>query len=260
MPSLRSHRLGDLTSPEVAATIADGLDAVLLPVGSTEQHGAHLPLSTDSLHTFEILERAAVALPALVAPLLPIGRAEHHMAFAGTLSVRQETLQALVEDCCESLFRHGFRHVLVYSGHGGNAAPLAMIVAGLKEKMPGRSIIGCTDWAIYEGALFPAAEALGVPKFAAGWHAGELETSMILALDGRLVLMGRASPGFIGDLAEKRAVLMAEGVQAVAPSGVVGDPTLADVAHGERYLEALAAAVTGFFRDALKTARQATAA
>ena len=248
----RSLDLAELTSPEIRDAIAAGFDTVLLPVGSTEQHGAHLPMSTDSLHTVAILERVAEALPALIAPLLPIGCAEHHMSFAGTISLRFETLQALVEDCCASLFRHGFRRVLVYSGHGGNAAPLARIVAHLNAKNLGGHIIGCTDWAIYDGALFPAAEALGVGKFAAGWHAGELETSMILVLEPDLVLLDRAAPGFLGDLAPLRARLMADGVQAISASGVLGDPTIASREHGERYLDALTESVTGFFRQAMQ--------
>jgi creatinine amidohydrolase/Fe(II)-dependent formamide hydrolase-like protein len=249
---LRSHRLGDLTSPEIADAISRGIDVAILPVGSTEQHGPHLPLATDSLHTFAVLERVAQALPALVAPLLPIGRAEHHMAFAGTMTVRQETLHALIRDCCDSLFLHGFCHVLIYSGHGGNAAPLARIVDDLVHEDAERSIIGCTDWGVYDRALFPRAEALGVGKFAAGWHAGELETSMILALAPDLVLMDRAAPDFLGDLADVRERLMSAGIQAVAPSGVMGDPQSATSDHGEAYLDALTDSITRFFRRELE--------
>ena len=256
---LRSHNLGELTSPEIADALSRGIDVVILPVGSTEQHGAHLPLSTDSLHTVAVLERVAESLPALVAPLIPVGRADHHMAFPGTISVRHETLHATVRDWCDSFFRHGFRHVLIYSGHGGNAVPLAKIIDDLVREDGRRSIIGCTDWSVYDGALFPRAAALGVGKFEAGWHAGELETSMILALDDRLVMMDRAAPGFIGDLAAVRDRLMGEGIQAIAPSGVLGDPTIASRAHGEQYLDALSESVTRFFRDELARRRSETA-
>lgn len=249
MPELRSYRLAELTSPEVAEALAGGIDAVILPVGSTEQHGDHLPLSTDSLHTVAVLERVAADLPALIAPLLPVGRADHHMAFPGTVTVRHETLHATIRDWSDSFFKHGFRHVLVYSGHGGNAVPLARIIADLVAEDAGRSIIGCTDWNVYDGTLFPQAAALGVGQFEAGWHAGELETSMILALEEKLVLMDRAAPGFIGDLAPLREKLMQEGVKAIAPTGVLGDPRSATRAHGEVYLAALTASITRFFRD-----------
>jgi creatinine amidohydrolase/Fe(II)-dependent formamide hydrolase-like protein len=252
LPRLRSYRLAELTSPEVADAITRGIDSVVLPVGSTEQHGAHLPLSTDSLHTVAVLERVAESLPALIAPLIPVGRADHHMAFPGTISVKHETLHATIRDWCDSFFQHGFRHVLIYSGHGGNAVPLARIIDDLMREDASRSIIGCTDWNVYDGALFPAAEALGIGKFEAGWHAGELETSMILALDERLVMMDRARPGFIGDLTPFRDKLMREGVRAIAPSGVLGDPRPATRDHGERYLDALTESVTRFFRAAIE--------
>jgi creatinine amidohydrolase len=257
---MRSHRLADLTSPEIGDAIARGLDVVIIPVGSTEQHGAHLPLSTDSLHTVGVLERVAEALPALLAPLMPVGRADHHMAFPGTITVKHETLHAIVRDWCDSFFRHGFRHVLLYSGHGGNAAPLATIIADLVREDARRSIIGCTDWAIYDNALFPRAKSFGVSVEEAGWHAGELEASMILALDPDLVRMERAAPGFLGDLRDVRDTLMSEGIQAVAPSGVLGDPRGATREHGEQYLEALTAAVTQFFREELALRDSDTAA
>jgi len=255
LQQLRSHNLADLTSPEVADALLRGIDVVILPVGSIEQHGAHLPLATDSLHTVAVLERVARKLPAVLAPLMPVGRADHHMAFAGTMSLKPETLHALVRDCCDSLFQHGFRHVLIYSGHGGNAAPLARIIDDLMRENAGRSIIGCTDWGIYDGALFPCADAFGVSTFAAGWHAGELETSMILALDADLVLMERAAPGFLGNLADVRGKLMSEGIQAIAPSGVLGDPRAATREHGQAYLEALTENITRFFHDELEKGR-----
>src|SRR6476619_1555137 len=99
---LRSHKLAELTSPEIAEALSRGIDVVIMPVGSTEQHGAHLPLSTDSLHTVAVLERVAESLPARLAPLIPVGRADHHLAFPGTISVRHETLHAMVRDWCDS--------------------------------------------------------------------------------------------------------------------------------------------------------------
>jgi mycofactocin system creatininase family protein len=252
---MRSHRLSDLTSPEIGDAIARGVDSVIIPVGSTEQHGPHLPLSTDSLHTVAVLERVAERLPALIAPLIPVGRADHHMAFPGTITVRHETLHAVLRDWCDSFFRHGFKRVLIYSGHGGNAAPLARIIADLVAENASRTIIGCTDWSVYDDALFPVASALGVGMEAAGWHAGELEASMILALDGSLVHMDRAAPGFLGNLADVRDRLMSDGIQAVSPSGVLGDPRGATRAHGERYLDALTDSVARFFEAAIAEQR-----
>lgn len=248
---MRSHRLSELTSPEIGEAIRNGVESIIVPVGSTEQHGAHLPLSTDSLHTVAVLDRVAERLPALVAPLMPVGRADHHMAFPGTITVRHETLHAVLRDWCDSFFRHGFRRVLIYSGHGGNAAPLARIIADLVAENPDRTIIGCTDWSVYDDLLFPVAEQSGVSIEAAGWHAGELETSIILALDEGLVHMDRAAPGFLGHLNDIRETLMTEGLQAVAPSGVLGDPRAASRARGAHYLDALTDGVARFFEAAI---------
>jgi creatinine amidohydrolase len=248
---MRSYRLSDLTSPEIGDALAHGIDSVIIPVGSTEQHGSHLPMATDSLHTVAVLDRVAERLPALVAPLMPVGRADHHMAFPGTITVKHETLHAVLRDWCDSFFHHGFHRVLVYSGHGGNAGPLARIIADLVAENPSRTIIGCTDWSVYDDALFPVAEVFDVSVEAAGWHAGELETSMILALDDRLVHMDRAAPGFLGRLDDVREKLMTQGLQAVAPSGVLGDPRPATRGHGERYLDALTESVARFFEAAI---------
>ncbi len=87
--------VGEMTWPEVQAALDAGWDRVLLPIGSTEQHGPHLPTATDSLHTNEIAERVARMLTrTLIAPTVPVGCSEHHMAFPGTVTLTKETLEA----------------------------------------------------------------------------------------------------------------------------------------------------------------------
>jgi creatinine amidohydrolase/Fe(II)-dependent formamide hydrolase-like protein len=249
--ALRSLMLEDLTWPEIKDAVANGTVSVLLPVGSTEQHGPHLPLATDSLHTAAMLEAVGRRIPALVAPLLPIGRADHHMAFPGTISLRQETLVAFVRDCCASLAHHGFRNVLIYSGHGGNAKPLAAAISEIQSDLPNIRIIGCTDWSIYDDTLFQRAAELGIDRVTAGGHSGELETSMILALRPDLVLMDRAEPGYMGDLEAVRSKLFEEGIQAVTSNGVLGDPRPGDARRGREYLDAMIDRLTGFFQSAM---------
>jgi creatinine amidohydrolase/Fe(II)-dependent formamide hydrolase-like protein len=254
--NLRSFRLEDLTWPEIKAALAGGMTSVVVPVGSTEQHGPHLPLATDSLHTVAVLETVAERLPAFLAPLLPIGRADHHLAFPGTISLRQETFAALIEDCCRSLAGHGFRNILLYSGHGGNAQPLAAIIADVQKRLPDARIIGCTDWSVYEHTLFGCAASHGIGRRVAGGHSGELETSMILALRPDLVLTDRSEPGCMDDPEAVRAKIFADGVHAVTANGVLGDPRPADAARGKEYLDALADRLTLYFRDALPGTQQ----
>jgi creatinine amidohydrolase len=248
---LRTVHIEELTWPEIQDGIAAGVNSVIIPIGSTEQHGPHLPLGTDSYHTVAVLERVAKRLPAFMAPLLPVGRADHHMGFPGTISIRQETLKAIVHDYCESLSHHGIRNVLVYSGHGGNALPLAAAIAELQPDLADLRIIGCTDWSVYDDTLFRRAADFGINRTTAGGHSGELETSMILALHPNLVHMERAEPGYLGDPAAIRAQLFRDGTRSVTANGILGDPRPGDAARGHEYLDALAGALTAFFVESL---------
>ena len=251
--TIPSIRLEDLTWPDVAAALARGISTVIIPVGSTEQHGPHLPLATDSLHTVAMLEGVARRLPALLAPLLPVGCSDHHLAFPGTLSVTSETLGHLIRDCCRSLARHGFRNILIYSGHGGNAAPLASIIPGVQRELPSMRIIGCTDWAIYEDTLLEQAARRGIDRTVAGGHSGELEASMMLAIRPELVRMERAVPGYLGDPGSTRPRIFAEGVQVVSSNGVLGDPRPAEAERGKEYVAVMIDRLTRFFEDALRS-------
>jgi len=248
---LRTVRLEELTWPEIQRALSDGVSSVILPIGSTEQHGPHLPLATDSFHTLTMLEGVAKNLGALLAPLLQVGCSDHHMAFPGTMSIKRETLAAFVRDCCECLQRHGFQNILIYSGHGGNAAPLSEIIADLQAQSPGVRIIGCTDWSVYESTLFGHAARRGIERTVAGGHSGELETSMMLAIRPELVLMARAEPGYLGEPETVRAQIFADGIQAVAPNGILGDPRPGEAARGQEYLDAMIDRLTRFFEDAL---------
>jgi creatinine amidohydrolase len=248
---MSSVHLEQLTWPDVKAVLENGFTTVIIPVGSTEQHGPHLPLSTDSLHTLAMLEEVARRLQALLAPLVPIGCSDHHLAFPGTLSVTRQTLGYVIRDYCHSLMRHGFRNILIYSGHGGNAEPLASIIADVQRELPSTRIIGCTDWSIYENTLLQHAAVMGIDATIAGGHSGELEASMMLAIRPELVHMERAAPGYLGEPGSMRSKVFAEGIQAVSPNGVLGDPRAADAGRGRMYVEAMVDRLTEYFQSAL---------
>jgi mycofactocin system creatininase family protein len=222
-----SCRLDELTSPEVARLAAAG--AVLaVPLGSTEQHGAHLPLSTDTDVAAALCARLAAARPdVVVAPAVPYGSSGEHAGFAGTLSIGQAAVELLVLELGRST-AETFAHVLFVSAHGGNAEPVGRAVARLR------------------------AESRDVALFAPAWpgdpHAGHEETSMLLALRPSAVRPERGVPGDRRPLRELMPLLRAGGVRAVTPTGVLGDPTGATAAAGHELLDRLTADLVSMVR------------
>jgi creatinine amidohydrolase len=213
-----SVELADLTWPAVEAEL--GPDLVLaVPVGSTEQHGRHLPLSMDSDLALSLCRGLAQRRRGvLVAPLLPYGSSGEHADFPGTLSIGQEALESVLVElgrCAAATFRR----IAFVSGHGGNAEPLRRAVDRLRD----------------EGRDARAFQ----PSWVGDAHAGRTETSLALALDPRRVRLREAVPGNTRPLADLLPVLRSAGVRAVAPSGVLGDPGGADAAEGAALLERL---------------------
>ncbi len=206
--------LADATWPDVDA--ADRR-LLLLPLGSTEQHGPHLPLGTDTLVPARLAARVHELLPDVgLAPALPYGASGEHAHFPGTLSIGTEALFTVLVE----FTRHAagdWRHVLVVNGHGGNAQALRRAVELMRYEK--RSL-----------HVFHAAS--GGPR--ADPHAGYRETSLLLHLCPELVHAERAAPGATEPLAELLPRMATGGVRAVSPNGVLGDPTGADAAEGRR--------------------------
>lgn len=180
-PRRTERRLGPMTWRDVRAALDDGRDRVVVPFGAVEQHGSHLPLETDALLGERLGPLLAERLDALCAPTVPIGCSEYHMGRAGTLSLRPTTLHLVVRDIVESLARHGFRTIVLLATHGGNAAPLAH-AARMLEPPSGIRIVAVPDIDALAGALHAASNGRGLPLAEAFAHAGEIETSLVLAL------------------------------------------------------------------------------
>lgn len=209
-------RLADATWTDVAARPR----LLAVPLGSTEQHGPHLPLGTDTLVACALADRLAAARPdVVVAPALPYGSSGEHAAFPGTLSIGQEALASVIVELVRSA--DGFRGVVLVSGHGGNAEPMRRAAATLASE--GRRVL---PWS----PSVPGGDA----------HAGRTETSLLLALAPALVRTSAIEPGDTRPLPELLPELRAGGVAAVSANGVLGDPRGADAGEGERLLDALA--------------------
>lgn len=229
--------LDQLTWPEIKAQIEGGRTTVVVPFGSTEQHGRHLPLATDSLLGDYCGLAVAERLDAFVAPTVRIGCSEHHLAFAGSMSVSEATFEAVAKDVVDSLSRHGFERIILLPTHGGNFAPLARAAAAMTPP-EGVKVVAVTDLMGFTQRLLGLGVEMGVTPGQGGAHAGEWETSMILALRPELVKADKAVPGYTGPLEEAVAKVF-DGIQAVDENGVIGDPTPATAANGRAYLEAM---------------------
>jgi creatinine amidohydrolase len=229
--------LAEMTWTAVADAVAAGATTVILPLGATEQHGLHLPLGTDTFRAAALAERLAVALPdALVAPALPVGCSDEHHGFAGLLSLDRETLASVIVDCARRMASWGVDRLLILSAHGGNGGALDLAAARLAEEVPGLRVVvlGCAT-ALSE-AIRAVAAREGIAAEAVGLHAGEGETSEMLALRPDLVLMERIVPGCRESLADLMPRLQRDGLRSVTPTGTLGDAREADGARGARYL------------------------
>lgn len=215
---MEHRRLDTLRWPDVAAMAPASLLAV--PLGSTEQHGPHLPLGTDTDVAVALAGRLAAARPdVVVAPPLPYGSAGEHAAFPGTLSIGAAALELVIVELVRSA--DAFTGVILISGHGGNAGPLAAAVAVLRSE--GRRVLGWSP-------RIPDGDA----------HAGRTETALMLALSPEAVRLEAAERGDVRPLAAVIGELRRGGVASVSPNGVLGDPTGASAAEGHRLLDLLA--------------------
>jgi mycofactocin precursor peptide peptidase len=203
--------LVDSVSP---AVMGGGL--VLVPVGSTEQHGPHLPLDTDTVIATAVARELAPLLGGVVAPAVPYGASGEHQSFPGTVSVGTEVLAATLVELGRSLTEWAGRLVFV-NGHGGNLLALRRALEVLRDE--GRAV-----------------DAVPCAVAGADAHAGRTETSLMLHLDPRRVRMSEARPGNVAPLADLMPAMIAGGVAAVSPNGVLGDPRGASAREGSELL------------------------
>lgn len=203
---------------------------LVVPVGSLEQHGPHLPMGTDLRIAVAVAERACAGRPGVgLAPGIPIGASGEHADFPGTLSAGTDALTAYLVE----LGRHASLHwpaLLLVNGHGGNAPAVEAAV----------------DRLTYEGRRASAWHA-SVPGGDA--HAGRTETSLMLAIAPETVRLPAAEPGVTEPVAELMPRLREHGVRAVSPNGVLGDPSGATAAEGDGLLADLAQRLTVVLTD-----------
>jgi creatinine amidohydrolase len=225
-----------MRSPEVAALSRDV--PVLLPIASLEQHGAHMPLFTDSLLCGEVVRRVEERLRErlLVAPMLWLGNSHHHLDFAGTLSADPRTYLDVLCGMAENVLAHGFRRVVFFNGHGGNIAPAQQAIFEVRQRHRARRdllLLSATYWRLGERG----AKADPSIRQTEMGHACEWETSMMLRLAPRLVgdLKAVAPVPFetAFDPADRGWI-----TKELSAAGHVGDPRTASAEKGEALFRA----------------------
>ncbi|MEM3832677.1 MAG: creatininase family protein [Thermoprotei archaeon] len=217
--------LGKLTWSEVS-DIVNNVDFVIVPIGSTEQHGEHLPLDNDAYTALEIsklvTETLKEKLKILIAPPIPYGMSEHHMDFPGTITLKNETLINVIKDICISLSRHGFKKILILNGHGGNTAAIRAAIQELNLEY-GLNVYTLNWWDLVSDVI---KSIYGTPIT----HADESETAVAYALNQRVVKELMKGSGNYG---EETALYTVKRMKKYTSTGSMGHPEKALKEHGE---------------------------
>ncbi len=233
-------RLEFMTSAEIADTIRNGVRTVIIPCGAVEQHGAHLPLSVDADHADHLGVLLATRIgKAVVAPTIRVGCSSHHLEFSGTISLQEETFENIVRDYCTSLVRHGFDRILIFTAHVGNCPPLAAMLPRLRSSVPSSCEISAfTDSRAWLETWRDAVAEAGGDPVKVGGHADLAETSVMLDIHPDRVRPHAYQAGKLGLLSQSDLELMwRDGLRAVSPNGILGDPDGATTTIGKHCIE-----------------------
>lgn len=248
--------LGEMTNPEVEAFLREH-QTVIVPTGSTEQHGPHGPLLTDVIVPQEVARRVAPRVGALVAPPINYALSYPHAGFTGVVHIRIPTFMALVEDLCASLAAVGFRRIVFLNGHYDNTYAIAYACAAVRERLADGVVTFPVNY--WDGmSADEAAEFFGPDT---GLHANRGETSAVLAINPDLVDVEAANaemppfPEVTSPAAVHTAFFFSApgSVHRATASGTWGDAREATPEFGERYLEVVTEATVRVLDDIGRT-------
>jgi creatinine amidohydrolase len=238
-PGTRPSACGLLPSHTTQDIQAAGAGVAVLPIGSFEQHGAFLPLVTDTVIACTIAREVAAAYPVQLLPPVTVSCSHEHAAWPGTVSISATTLHAVVADVACSLRRSGIGSLILVSGHGGN-----YVLRNVVQESAGSGT---------RMALFPGSADWDAARTRAGvqtpshsdMHGGEVETSILLHTHPELVRPGYETADC---LADDRKHLLTLGMQHYTESGVIGRPSMASARKGKELLVALVDSFDEYFR------------
>jgi creatinine amidohydrolase len=258
MDSLDTIYYDDLTWPEINEAIRER-KVLLLPIGSTEQHGHHLPLDVDNFLARSVCVAAARKAPRelLVMPTIPYGYNEHALDFPGTIHVTYEHFIEYCLDVCKSVAHAGFDRIVLIDGHGSNEHLCEFIAR--RATLETDALVASTIWTNLVIQTFEEVRESG-PGGAA--HACELETSAYLYLDESKVQMDKASDHYGGAAGKEGSrflhvdlskgwgpMKLIQWTSSATPTGVSGAPTLATKEKGRALIEAASDSLVAFIRE-----------
>lgn len=246
-------KLYEMSWPEIRAAIDSGRTVAIAAAGSTEQHGPHLPTQTDTLLGTFLVEGIVERMPELLqGTTIPFGVSEHHMLFAGTITLEKETFKQVVKEYVHSLAAHGFETVIIIPSHGGNFGPLNELADETGGVINGARYLTYTDLMTYITPMIAVSTRDGITPNQSGAHAGEAETSMVLAAGEHLVQMDHAEEGFVGEFNEAASKAIFErGMTALTSNGILGDGRLGTVERGFAHRDAMADMLAEWIRERL---------
>lgn len=241
-----SYDIETMSWPQVE-TALESIDAIVLPLGSTEQHSRHLPLAVDTLRadhlTAELVDRAPeFDLQLLRLPPLPYGYSAHHMRFPGTISIDAQTYTDVLVDIGRSLDTHGIDRLMVLNFHGGNREPIKLATDRLQRE---------TDLTVHPIGWAAFAEDALIEVFGDDHgHAGEHETSVLEVYRPDLVDADRKEPQRVADRPETGRYAYFD---QITEQGGLGDPTAADPAIMSEIIAETTEAILTAFRDDIES-------
>ncbi len=267
----KRHNLLELSYVEVAEYLKRS-DVVLIPIGSCEKHGAHLPLGTDSMITIRLTEMAAERAEVVYSPLIPVGYSPHHMGEVeqgtGTLTFTGETYNRILYELARSLIFHGFSKLIYVSHHGSNTKLIDSLLRRLRYETGAFIAFYKTPT---ERELSVVGDIIeGPPEETPGWHAGEIETSMIMAYEDELVNMEQATkdtahaPRWMGPAFSKKdgtGTVIFQGAENIwvpmdhheySDTATIGNPFRGTKSKGEQLFERATRNLSDFVKEVSK--------
>lgn len=221
---------------------------IILPVGSCEQHGTHLPVGTDTFIGEHILKTIVKIVDnnVLVLPYIWFGFSQHHMDFRGSLTVSNETLIRLIVELCESIYKNNFRKIILFNSHGGNIPALQVAVneIGVRNN---RGPVLLSYW----NCLKRDIEGIRKSRLGGIGHAGELETSLAMYLFSEYVQESNdasyiSNPYYTHDMFSSNLYYKYGKLSSVSSKGLVGDPGLASADEGKQLFDLIIANLREF--------------